>query len=138
MRLWLKIVIGLGCVLLLVVGLGWFSLTEPDRKISKNPIMKEISNAGQPWETRVSLVGSVFESGLSKTSFETKLTNFGFSLDRDFRFYHADDVVEPDDFIWSAIQGSLVCNMEWSVIAQFDENENLISADGIVSERGCL
>jgi hypothetical protein len=138
MRLWVKVALGLALTLILLVGFGWFSLTKPEREISKNPIMREIQKVSQPWKTRVPLIGSVFESGQSKAEVDSFLLGNNFAIDDSFRFYFADDSAELNDIIWSASQGSMVCNMEWSVITQFDENDNLISANGVVSARGCL
>jgi hypothetical protein len=138
MRLFLKIGVGLICLLAVVAGIFWVWATEPNRKIDRNPIMSEVSKANQIWETRVDLIGTVFVAHQSKSDFETYVEKAGFSKDSEFKFYKREDSVSPNELVWSARQGSLVCDMEWAVIAEFNESNLLMSADGIVSERGCL
>ena len=139
MSLWLKILIGFILLLIIAVGVAWFSLSAPDRAIARNPIMSEIRKAHQPWETRLTLLGSVFQAGQSKSEFEKIVKTASFIPNPDFRLYfNKDDTIASTELVWSVKQGSSVCNMEWAIIAQFDEDNKLISADGVVSERGCL
>ena len=138
MRLFLKIGIGMVCFLAVTAGVVWVWATEPNRKIDRNPIMGVVSKADQKWETRIDLIGIVFKLGQSKSDFENLSEKAGFSKDSEFRFYFRDDEVSPREVVWTAQQGNLICDMEWAIIAEFDKSDSLLSADGVVSQRGCL
>ena len=140
---WLKrILFGflVGAIVVVTLGVGfmWVVKYEPERKIARNPIMTEIRNNTASWGTRVNLTETVFSNGLSKNRFEKVMQGADFSFVPSAKLNVYGEDVLSHELVWTSNQGSFGCNLKWSVIAQFDETNNLLIAEGVVSERGCL
>lgn len=123
------------------VGAGlffWYSFGAPKRAVKRNPIMSAISNQTHEWDTRVNLVPQIFNHGMGSVDTTSTLLASGFKENMNFKFYHLDDSLKIGETVWSRQHSTLVCNIEYAVIIKFDKTKTLISANGVIGERGCL
>ena len=148
MRLWLKILIGVAFALLVLIGLGWFWLTGPEREVDRNPIMKIVSQQTTKWDTRVSLAPNLWMKGASRETVEQALFSAGFSeldgavhptwIPRDDSDPYKNDLKNEGEIVFARNHGNFACDLDYIVFLKFDSSNSLISAEGLIRALGCL
>ena len=125
-----KIITILIAVIIVIVAIGLFALTAPEREVAKNPFMNAISQQTNEWDVRVDLTPTPLEIGTSLEEVESLLqASFFHQSDRK---YLKPYVLEPGppkptasfkesgEIVFSLDHGNFVCNKEYVVFLKFD------------------
>ena len=149
MRLWLKVVLGLVFSFVLIIGLGWFWLTGPERELAKNPIMNSISKQTGKWDYRVDLVPNplLADSGLADV--EKQLMAAGFTkyegivsptswIGKESTDPYKDNLKRDGEIVFVRAHGTFVCDVDYIVFLKFNQSKTLISAEGVTRGVACL
>ncbi len=141
-------------VVLLIIAVGiayiWYEFGRPAREIAKNPFMHSISKQTRQWDTRVDLIPEPLTLAMNYEDVESRLLAADFVL-RTKRQYprrqrYGEEALspaeaslkKPDEIVFSIYHSNYVCRIEYVVFLQFNELNQLTSAQGMQGERGCL
>ena len=149
MRLWLKVVLGLVSVSVLLIGMGWFWLTGPERELAKNPIMSFISQQTRSWDHRVPLMPKLFLADSNVVDVEKQLMAAGFTkfegdvsptgwMSKEESSQYKENLKRDDEIVFVRNHGTFVCDLDYIVFLKFDSSNSLISAEGVTRGLACL